>query len=184
MLALISLAAIFIGVDVQPSPAAPAAAQAQTSSTSPAGTKVPVHLGALMSSHDVRTGQAFTFYADQDVTIQGMVVIPRCALGTGTVTLAGTHGINGHEGNLRLKFDSLAAADGSRVPLIADEQSFNGKNRKTEAFLVSRWINGDEAEIKPDAVLSVVVAQSAAIGAATASPAVCPTPAPVPSPSP
>lgn len=148
-----------------------------------AGTKVPLHLATTISSHDARTGQTFTFYVDKDVVIGGTTVIARCSAGSGTVMLAGKHGINGHEGNLRLRFDTVQAVDGSTVPLSGDEQSFNGTQRKAMAFFVSRWINGDDVEVKPDHVLTATVAKEVVLKASDPPAPVCPTPAPSASPA-
>jgi hypothetical protein len=142
----------------------------------PAGTKIPIHVTQTISSHDAKTGQTFTFYVDQDVVVSGSVVIPRCAAGIGTVTLAGKHGINGHEGNLRLRFDKVMAADGSPVALAPDEQAFNGKNRKALSFFTTRWINGDDVEVKPDKDLFATVAKDTTLTAGNDPAPVCPAP--------
>ncbi len=155
-----------------PEPAAPT-----TAVVIPAGTKIPLRLAELISSHDAHTGQTFTFYVDQDVVVNGNVVIPHCAAGSGTVTLAGAHGINGHEGNLRLRFDTVTAADGSSLSLTTDEQAFNGTSRKALAFFTTRWINGDDVEVKPDKVLFATIAKDDSLGSAHYPAAACPTPA-------
>lgn len=172
---LLFAAAIVVAQAQPPSlPTSPAASS--TPVVIPAGTKVPLRLAAMISSHDAHTGQTFTFYVDQDVAVNGNVVIPHCAAGSGTVTLAGSHGINGHEGNLRFRFDSVTAADGSTVPLATDEQAFNGKQRKALAFFTTRWINGDDVEVKPDEVLTATVAKDATLGATHDPAPACPTP--------
>jgi hypothetical protein len=148
----------------------------------PAGTKIPLHLTQTISSHDAHTGQTFTFYVDQDVVVNGTVVIPQCSAGTGTVTLAGRHGINGHEGNLRLRFDQVMAADGSAINLTTDEQAFNGKNRKALSFFTTRWINGDDVDVKPDKDLTAIVAKDATLGTSRIPVPACPAPSPSPTP--
>lgn len=166
------------------SPAPAASPQAGTSTTIPAGTKVPLHLTQMLSSHDAQTGQTFTFYVDQDVVVNGNIVIAKCAAGTGTVTLAGKHGINGHEGNLHLRFDKVTAADGSPVALTADEQDFNGKNRKALSFFTTRWINGDDVEVKTDKDLFATVAKDTPLGASHDPVPACPAPAASPTAAP
>jgi hypothetical protein len=143
-----------------------------TSSALPAHTLVKVHLTSLLSSHDAQTGQKFSFVVDQDVLANGAVAIARCTTGTGTVTLAGKHGINGHEGDLHLRFDALTPADGVAIPLDNTEQQFEGKERKTMAFFTTRWINGDDIEIKTDQILTVALAKDSA--APTVAPSACP----------
>lgn len=140
--------------------------------------KIPVHLTSLLSSHDAQTGQKFSFVVAEDVTSGGAVVIDKCTAGTGTVLLAGKHGINGHEGDLHLRFDSLTEPDGTIVPLDPTEQDFAGKDRKALSFFTTRWINGDDVEIKTDQVLEVSMVGDTPHAPAT--PPSCPTPEPSP----
>ncbi len=160
--------------------AAEPAAASSVATIVPAGTKIPLRVASMISSHDAHTGQTFTFYVDKDVVVGGAVVIPRCAAGSGTITLAGRHGINGHEGNLRLRFDTVNALDGSTVTLTSDEQAFNGSQRKAMAFFLSRWINGDDVEVKPDQVLTATVGKEATLGSARVPAPACPVPSPSP----
>ena len=159
---------------VAPSPA-PSPATASAATTIPAGTKINVHLVKMLSSHDSQTGEKFGIVVAEDVSVGGVVVVPHCAAGAGVVTLAGKHGINGHEGNLHLRFDSVQATDGSDIALKADEQQFAGKERKLTAFMVTRWINGDDIEIHTDKILTVTTAvdTQVKIGSTNAAPA-CP----------
>lgn len=161
----------------QPS-AAPASPAPSAATVIPAGTKIPLHLAQTISSHDANTGQKFTFYVDQDVVVKGTVVVAHCAAGSGTITLAGHHGINGHEGNLRLRFDTVTASDGSTVALATDQQAFNGKGRKLVAALSlpMHLLNGDDVEVKPDKVLTATVAKDVTLGARHDPVASCPVP--------
>ena len=175
MLTSFILAALLAG---NGSASTPATTPQTAQTTIPAGTKVPLRLASMLSSHDAHTGQTFTFYVAQDVTVDGTVVIPRCSAGSGTITLAGRHGINGHEGNLRLRFDTVTDADGSTVNLATDEEAFNGTQRKTMAFFVSRWINGDDVEVKPDQILTATIAKHTPLGVARVPAAACTSPEP------
>src|ERR1700729_1981033 len=76
---------------------------------------VPVRLTAPLSSHNARTGQHFNFVVARDVSVGGVVVIPRCTRGDGIVSLAARHGISGAD--LHLQFESLRPADGTTVAL-------------------------------------------------------------------
>lgn len=130
----------------------------------------------MLSSHDAEVGQRFTFVVDQDVLTGGVNVIPHCTTGIGTVTLAGRHGINGHEGDLHLRFDSLTLPDGTVIPLDPLEQQFAGKDRKTLAIFTTRWINGDDVEVPTDKILTIETASDVA---AKPEPApACPIPSP------
>ncbi len=78
-------AGVLLGAASPETAAAPSAPPASTLTVA-AGTTIPVHLSTVLSSHDAHTGQTFTFYVDKDVVVDGTVLIPRCASGSGTVT--------------------------------------------------------------------------------------------------
>lgn len=178
---ILSLAFSWLALTVaQAAPAVPATAP--SGPTIAAATKIPLHLTKMISSHDAASGDKFSFMVDQDVAVNGVTIIARCTVGSGTVAFSGKHGINGHEGNLHLRFDSVPAIDGTMVALSPTEQQFNGKDRKVEAALVSRWINGDDVEVPPTQPSFAEVAVDTAIkGAATAASApACPAPSAAP----
>jgi hypothetical protein len=158
------------------------AATPEPSVTLSAKTVVSVRLVSMVSSHDATTGQRFSFVVAKDVVENGVVVVPTCALGSGTVALAGKHGINGHEGDLHLRFDTITTPDGTSIALDPTEQNFEGQNRKALAFFTTRYIVGNDVEVKPDTVLSVTVAADSSVYPG-GSP-VCPAPSPTPSPAP
>ena len=149
----------------------------------PARTPVKVHVVSMLSSHDAQTGEKFTFVVDEDVLSGGLVVIPRCTEGTGTITLAGKHGINGHEGDLHLRFDALTPDDAPAIPLDKTELQFEGKQRKSLAFFTTRWINGDDVEVPPSQVLTVTLAGDTALAAPSHAAPVCPAIAPTSAPA-
>lgn len=168
---VLAAAAVTASPQATAAPTTPAASVATTSLTVPAATKITVHLTKTISSHDAQSGEKFAFVVDNDVTISGNTAIGRCASGSGTIVFSGKHGINGHEGNLHLRFDSVNALDGTTIALNPTEQQFNGKDRKTEAFLVSRWINGDDVEVRPDQAFTVTLAADATVkGGVTGAP--------------
>ena len=146
----------------------------------PAHTKIPVRVTQTISSHDAVTESKFAFVVAQDVLVNGVVAVPKCTAGVGTITLAGKHGINGHEGDLHLRFDTLT--DGSGVELDPAEQQFAGKQRKALAFMTSRWINGDDVEVTPSQTLYVSVAADTAVPTGITPPACPALPAPSASP--
>ncbi len=167
----------------QVAPSAPAPVTAPAAATSLAAqTQIKIHVNSLLSSHDAETGQKFSFVVDQDVLSNGVVAIARCTSGTGTITLAGKHGINGHEGNLHLRFDALTPASGVAIPLDPTEQEFNGHQRKAMAFFTTRWINGDDVEVKPDQIITVALASNTAITPVSQTQA-CPVPSPSAAPA-
>jgi hypothetical protein len=163
---------------------APAATPADTAPGAiPAKTAVVVRLVSMLSSHDAQTGQKFAFYVAKDVVENGVVVIPACTAGSGTVTLAGKHGINGHEGDLHLRFDTITESDGTAIALDPTEQDFAGKDRKALAFFTTRYLVGDDIEVKPTTDLTVKTAVDASVQPDVAPPA-CPAPAPSAIPQP
>lgn len=168
---LIACGAVFSGADAQTQTTTAPADQ-----TIPAHTKIPIHLTQMLSSHDAQTGQKFGFVVDQDVVVDGVTLLPKCTPGSGTITLAGKHGINGHEGDLHLRFDTLTAPDRTSIVLVSDEQEFAGTNRKALAFMTSRWINGDDVEVRTDRVMTVEVASDAMIDANRVAPECPPLP--------
>jgi hypothetical protein len=168
---------------VTPSPVPAGVAAPAASGTLAGQTQVKVRLTSMLSSHDAETGQKFSFVVDQDVLSNGTVAIARCTTGTGTITLAGKHGINGHEGNLHLRFDALTPSNGVSIPLDQTEQEFNGHQRKAMAFFTTRWINGDDVEVKTDQILTVALASNTAITPVTQAPT-CPVIAPPATPAP
>jgi hypothetical protein len=147
-----------------------------------AKTVIPVHLVSMLSSHDATTGQRFSFVVAKNVVENGVVIVPACTLGSGTVTLAGKHGINGHEGDLHLRFDTITTPDGTQIALDPTEQDFEGQNRKALAFFTTRYIVGNDVEIKPDVDLTVKVVSDTSVYPG-GSP-VCPTPSVTPTPAP
>lgn len=92
MLTLALLAGAVVAMQAQTPAPSSSPSEPAVAVVIPAGMKVPLHVAETISSHDAHTGQTFTFYVDQDVAINGNVVISRCAAGSGTVTLAGRHG--------------------------------------------------------------------------------------------
>ncbi len=141
-----------------------------------AKTVIAVRLVSTISSHDATTGEKFTFVVAKDVVEDGVVVIPACTLGSGTVTLAGKHGPNGHEGDLHLRFDTISMADGTSIALDPTEHDFAGQNKRMLAFLTDApSVVGNDVEVKPDAVLAVNVASNATVHPGGTVPA-CPMP--------
>ena len=148
-----------------------AAAMLAAALTIPAGTAVTVRLDAPASSADGNTGKPFTFHAVAPVVIDGSVVIAAGAFGTGTIELEGKSGSSGHEGNLKLKFETIRAVDGSAIPL-ARELAWNGKQRKAASFLLgfvpvvgmgASFIRGEDIVVPADAPLTIATASAAAV---------------------
>jgi hypothetical protein len=138
---------------------------------------VPVHLTAPLKLRSSRMGQHFNFVVARDVSVGGVVVIPRCTFGDGIVSRAGRRGISG--GVLHLQFESLHPADGTTVALDPVEAQVRGHYRTLA--------------IPPDATLFVAVSDdtyppaaqpacSTAEKTTTVRQAATAAPAPVPSP--
>ena len=137
---------------------------AQELAALPPGTPLQVKLSEALSSNGSKTGQVFAFTMATPVTVEGRVVVEAGAKGKGTVVLAGHAGGSGHEGDLKLRFNSVSAAGGGMLPLAADFTT-EGHKRKTAALLsgfipfvgmgAPYLIRGDDIEIKAGTVLKV-----------------------------
>jgi hypothetical protein len=149
------------------------------------GTVVKVHLQQAISSNRIRTGEPVALIVAEDVLIDGKIVIAKDTPAVGRVDLAGTAGINGHEGNLKIVAVSTRTVSGENVPLAGRVEA-DGKQRKALAFFTTRWIRGDDVSIASETVFNALVideatasANAAAATAAAAAPA-----APAASPAP
>ena len=138
----------------------------------PAQTHVRFHLLEPVSSSANRTGDAFRFALLEPITVDGRIVAPAGALGSGTVLLAGHAGAGGHEGDLTLRLDSVGGADHDEVNFRDQRLSINGRNRKIQsgvlefvpfAGLGAHFIRGSESKIEPQTPIETVLAQPAFI---------------------
>jgi hypothetical protein len=156
----------------------------------PAGTQIRFHLTAPVSSNESKTGQAFGFALLDPVLVDGKVVAAIGATGGGTLLLAGPAGSKGHEGDLTLRIDSVAAVDGGKI--VFDNQHFevNGVNEKLASTVAgfipfvgffAQFMRGQDEHLKVSDAIQTTLLRPAII---TPPPPICAPPSPTSSPSP
>ncbi|MEP6742327.1 MAG: hypothetical protein ABJB61_07490 [bacterium] len=96
----------------------------------PAGTKLDIEAAYTVSSLDLHTGDLITFRVLAPVQIDGAIAIQANALVTAQVVEAKRGGHWGKSGRLSWTMVDVNAADGTRVPIHADNPS-EAKNNNT-----------------------------------------------------
>lgn len=135
-LAVISLCAILTSAQTQvsnpPSTVAPPAHPQPQSSSVPKpntlldGTPVKLKLGRTISSADAKVGEEVDFETIEDVSVDGVVVIPKGSLAMATVTEAEHKKSMGRAGKLNVNIDSVRLADQEKATLRATEGGKGG----------------------------------------------------------
>lgn len=98
--------------------------------TIPGGTPLTIRMVDKIDSGSANVGDTFQFKADNDVVVNGYVVIARGAEGMGEVTKVDRAGGNGHPGSLGLQFDYVYAVDGEKVKLSSVNKAKVGEQKK------------------------------------------------------
>ena len=102
---------------------------AGTTVTVPGATPLKVRLIDTVSSSNANVGDTFQFRADNDVVVNGWIVIARGAPGQGEVASVERAGSHGHPGNLGLKFDYIYGVDGKKIRLSTTNKKQQGEER-------------------------------------------------------
>ncbi len=89
--------------------------------TIPLGTQITARLASQLDSGQVRAGDAVTMDVLEDVKIQNAIVIPKGAIVMGRVNEATGARKMGRGGKLDISFQTVTAADGTKVPVSGDE---------------------------------------------------------------
>jgi hypothetical protein len=110
--------------------ALPLTAGAATRVTVPGGTPITIRMVDTIDSGNANVGDTFEFKADDNVVVNGMVVVSRGAAGHGTVTSVDRAGGHGHAGSLGIRLDYIYAVDGEKIRLAADRKNTTGEDRK------------------------------------------------------
>lgn len=103
---------------------------ASTRITVPGGTPVTIRMVDTLDSGTANVGDTFEFKADDNVVINGYVVIARGAAGHGEVTKVDRAGNHGHAGSLGIQLDYVYAVDGEKIRLDTDSKTTAGEDRK------------------------------------------------------
>jgi hypothetical protein len=172
---LAASSATFAGDSVNVDPANGAAASAGAAGVGtvvPAGTRLRFHLDEPLSSDGSKTGQHFGFTMLDPVMVDGATVVPANAHGDGTVVLAGRAGTSGHEGDLTLRLDGIAAPNGNRLTPDDEQVEINGTNHKVASAVLgfvpwvglgAIFIHGHQIRIGTDTPVLVVTRNSAMV---------------------
>lgn len=134
----------------------------------PEGTDVRLRMLDKLSSATATEGQRFNLELEDDVTINGVMVIPHGAKAVGTVVSAKKKGFMGRGGDLNILIDYLLYKD-QRIRLRASSGR-EGKDKVGTAVTLTVLFGplgllkrGHDAEINPGAILGAYVDQSTAI---------------------
>jgi hypothetical protein len=92
------------------------------------GTPVPLKLARELSSAKESAGNRVDFEVAEDITVNGIIVIPKGAMAWGTIVDAKPKRRLGRAGKLDVRIDEVRLADGERAPLRASQES-KGKGR-------------------------------------------------------
>lgn len=90
------------------------------------GTAVKLRLSQTMSSADAKTGQEVPFEVTEDVTVEGVVVLPKGSAAVGTVTEANPRRSMGRAGKLNTSISFARLADGEKLQLRATKETKGG----------------------------------------------------------
>jgi hypothetical protein len=119
----------------------------------------PVALNALeeVSSNGLQVGTRVRFSVAEDVISQNMIVIPRGAPATGTVTWKTGKAIGGKSGKFEVTFDEVVV-NGNRVRLMGKHRQ-EGKGNTLGAVLGSIIISGRSAVMMPGQTVQALTAE-------------------------
>jgi hypothetical protein len=108
----------------------PLTALAGTRVAIPGGTPVTIRMVDTIDSGTANVGDTFEFKTDDDVVVNGYVVIARGAAGKGEVTKVDRAGTHGHPGSLAIQLDYVYAVDGEKVRLDTTSKNNVGQDAK------------------------------------------------------
>jgi hypothetical protein len=117
-----------------------------------------------ISSSTANVGDTFEFKVDDNVVVNGYVVVARGAEGRGEVTSVDRAGGHGHSGNLGVKFDYVYAVDGEKIRLSSVKKNNKGSDNggaSSTATIAStlllgpvglfahNWVRGKDVQLDP-----------------------------------
>jgi len=138
-----------------PAQAAPLVTQAAAVHVLPAGTIVAVTPLEEISSKHINVGDHFQFQVVNDVAENGVVVIPRGSIATGTITFKTGRAIGGKSGKFEVAFESVTA-NGHQFRLSGVHRQ-EGKGNTVGALLGSIWISGHSAVMLPGQMVNALI---------------------------
>lgn len=126
----------------------------------PAGTLVSLSPLQEISSKRMREGQRFDFMVVEDVTENGVVVIPRGSRATGIITAQTGRAIGGKSGKFDISFDSVFA-NNVRFPLTGVARR-EGNGNTVGALFGLIFISGRSATLLPGQVVTAMTSERTA----------------------
>jgi hypothetical protein len=131
----------------------------------PDGTEFTVVTAEEISSKTAAEGDTVTFKVEEDVKINGRVVIAKDAIVKGTVSSVQQKGRMGKAGKLGIRIESTKTVDGQKLKLRASKGK-EGEDKTTNVILLSVLVSpffllkhGKDAVIKPGTKLKVFTDQ-------------------------
>jgi hypothetical protein len=106
-----------------PTEAAPTASSSATEFTLHNGTPIHLKLGKTISSTTAHVGDVINLQVAQEVTLNGLVVIPRGAAATAVVTEAEPKKRLGHSGKLGFNINSVRLSDDEKAAVRSYQES-------------------------------------------------------------
>ncbi len=99
----------------------------------PGGTNVSVSLAEAISSANATLDETVPIVVDNEVDVNGFVVVPKGSNGQATVAAVDHAGGNGHGGKLALTFDWVYSADHGKIQLSNVDHATEGDTDKKGA---------------------------------------------------
>lgn len=123
-----------------------------------ANTPVPLNALEEVTSNGLQVGTRVKFSVAEDVVSQGMIVIPRGAPATGTVTWKTGKAIGGKSGKFEVSFDEVVTPGGNRVKLMGKHRQ-EGKGNTLAAVLATWIVSGRSAVMLPGQTVQSLTAE-------------------------
>lgn len=122
-------------------------------------TNTPITLAALeeISSSGLQVGTRVRFSVAEDVVSKGMIVIPRGALASGTVTWKTGKAIGGKSGKFEVTFDEVMV-NNNRIRLMGKHRQ-EGRGNTLAAVLGSMVVSGRSAVMLPGQQVQALTAE-------------------------
>ena len=137
----------------------------------PEGTEFSAVTTEKLSSKTASEGDRIALRVDEDVRIDGVVVIPKGALVRGSVSEAKAAGRMGRGGKLNIRIESTTLADGQRINVRSTKAKSGDDATGTTVALtvlfgpIGLLKKGSDAEIKEGTRITLFTDESKSVGA-------------------